>query len=523
MKQIIATIFLLAAAAAVTVVYFKSIHNPATPTELMRYIPADAALVAEFNNDDIFYEAYSGNPILANVAGASKTEELKALYTQVLQNAAYKDAFENERIYLSLHPSDAEQTDLLVTTAFKETFKEQDLVNAKAFSGKQLKIEGKPVYQLHINGIQRPFYLFSPQKQVLSGSFSEEVLKDAIHHDPKNADKNFATVSEQQHNNALSILYVNFAQLQPLFKQWYKAANPELFRPLRLLSAKAALSLNYKTDAFMFNGTTSIDEGKPLSYLNLFTRQKPIVNHLKDIFPAATAYSMSFAVSDSKRFTADLADWLSKSKADGNKQRLFQQIKQETGIDIQREFNTYLSKEFAAVTTRFDEKLAIIEVTNGQLLFPALMNISNMADGQIGQFKYAKLPFYLLGDAFSIFNRPYFTIINNYLILANSASELRTYTDIYNNQRFLSRTESYNDFNNLLSEQSNAAFYINFKNSRFLFRRDLKKPFYESFNDDHSGLKNFYAASFQLIAADRDFYTNFSMQLAAKDTVNTHK
>ncbi len=47
-------------------------------------------------------------------------------------------------------------------------------------------------------------------------------------------------------------------------------------------------------------------------------------------------------------------------------------------------------------------------------------NISKMNDENSGQLNYDKLPFFLLGDAFSIFKRPYFMIIDNYLILANS-------------------------------------------------------------------------------------------------------
>ncbi|OKS87226.1 hypothetical protein [Mucilaginibacter polytrichastri] len=529
MKHLITTLILLIATAVVTVVYFKNLSPPGRrPVEVMQHIPEDASLIAEFSNDEGFYEAFSGNHLLTAIAGPDKTTELDALRKYLLNNTALKPYFNNQPIYVSIHPSVANQVDFLLTTSVDKDFKGSILSQLKNTAGDSVIIEpikkgDKQLYQINITGLKRPFFLAEIEHQIFTGSFSDELISKSINYDFKQHKHTFLQLSEQQHNNAMAILYVNYTQLQPLFQQMFENSNPDLFRAFRIIPAQAALSLNYKTDALMLNGLTELEPNKPISYLNLFTSQKPVENHLKEIFPSTTAYSTSFSVSNPVKFIKDLAAWNNKSGSKEKQQALFKQIKTETGVNIDKEFNSVLGAEFAVVTTRFEEKLAIIEVSNGQQLFPSMMNISNAVSDNIGQFKYSRIPFYLLGDAFGIFNKPYFMIINNYLILANTPSELRAYADSYNNQKFLNKTESFNDFDDMLSERSNVAFFINFKNMKQVFKRDLKPGFNDAFQHNDPGFKNYYAASYQLIASDNNYYTNFCMKLAKVDSTKTER
>jgi len=153
-----------------------------------------------------------------------------------------------------------------------------------------------------------------------------------------------------------------------------------------------------------------------------------------------------------------------------------------------------------------------------------LTNVSKMISDNTGQLNYEKLPQILLGDGFTIFKRPYFKVIDNYLVLTSSESELQSYNDTYSNRKFLVKTEGYNDFNNLEAERCNVAFFINFRNAAQLFKQDMKASFYDDFNISDPGLKNFYGASWQFTSSDKSFYTNFCMGLrrdsiAKKDTL----
>jgi hypothetical protein len=149
-----------------------------------------------------------------------------------------------------------------------------------------------------------------------------------------------------------------------------------------------------------------------------------------------------------------------------------------------------------------------------------LANVSKTINESSGQLSYDKVPFFLLGDAFSIFRHPYYLIIDNYLILANSPGELKSYSDTYLNQKFLSKNAQYQQFDQLLAAQSNVSFLVVFKNTGEIFRRDMDAGYYYSFVNNDPGWKGFYAASWQLTTADKDFYTNFCLRLHTDSVKN---
>jgi hypothetical protein len=106
-------------------------------------------------------------------------------------------------------------------------------------------------------------------------------------------------------------------------------------------------------------------------------------------------------------------------------------------------------------------------------------------------------------------------IIDNYLILANSQGELKSYNDSYLNRKFLSKNDQYRQFDNLVSAQSNVAFFLILKNAEPIFNRDMDDDFLAVLQNNQPGWKNFYAASWQFSTVDKNFYTNFCLKLKA--------
>jgi hypothetical protein len=525
MKRFIAiTLILFAATAYITVKYFKNLNTSGINAgNVMRTIPDNAALVFEFTNEKSFYDIYTGNNQLSSLIGKQKISELDTIKKVLFSNPLADGFFSGRNVYLSLHPAKGSEIELLLTASAAKDFDIAgfDRLSKQSKNGMlitPLKIGDKKGYNIFFTSLKKRFYIVNKDDNILSGSFSKDLITTTANY---KADKNrqaFLLLPGQQNSSSLANLYMNYEQLTPLFAQLFKNQNTDIFKGFRLLPALAALNLNYKTDAIMFNGYTNIQNDKKGSYLNIFTRQQPVVNHLKEVFPSTTAYALTMAVADPAKFAADLADFHLKAGLKNEKEELFKKIKAETGININTEFARLLSNEFAIVTTRYQEKLAIISVKNGSKLRPFVNNVSGMITDDIGQFNYGKLPYFLLGDAFNAFKRPYFRIIDNYLILANTSKELETYYDTYLNRKFLSKNDTYNSFDNLLAERSNIAFFIHFKNAQQILKNELKPDFYNAYKNDAFSWKNFYAASYQFTATDNNFYTNFCMQQNPADT-----
>jgi hypothetical protein len=524
-RIIVITLILIAATAYITIKYFKNLNTSGMHAgNITRTIPDNAALVFEFANEKSFYDIFTDNKLIGSLIGEQKLSDLDTVRKVLFNNPMLDQFFNESNIFVSVHPLHTDDVELLLTAAASKDFditqfdklaKQQK----KGFVITPLKIGEKKGFTIFFTSLKKRFYIINKEENIFSASFSKELLyQSAAYKDDINKQA-FLLLPDQQNSNSLANLYVNYEQLNPLFSQLFRNSNSDLFKSFRLLPALAALNLNYKTDALMFSGYTNIIKNKPASYLNLFTTQQPVVNDLKEIFPSTTAYAMNLAVSDPKKFTDDLSEFHTKAGLKAEKDQLFTKIKAETGINLNIEFNALLSHEFAVVTTRYQEKMALIMVKDGSKLRPFMTNISRMITDDIGQFNYNKLPFFLLGDTFNVFRRPYFRIIDNYLILANSSNELESYNDTYFNRKFLNKSDQYIRFNNLMAERSNVAFLINFKNAQPILKSDLKSDFYDAYKNNALSWKNYYAGSYQFTAADKNFYTNFCMLQNAADSV----
>jgi hypothetical protein len=519
-RQIFLTVILLIATVLVTFVYFKKLNTDTQHTsQVLSSIPNNASLIFEFNNDKGFYDIFADNKLFKNIVGGEKMAELAALKKLLLQNHLIQPFLDGQNLYISLHPQKGNDIDFLLTTLVAKGFGPEmlELMSKQPKSGvviNTISIAGKPGYTVYLNDLKKRFYLVDKDDHTLSGSFSKELIEACVNYDDKKEKQAFVLLSDRQNANSLANLYVNYEALSPLFEQIFISKNTELFKNFRQLPAFAALSLNYKSDAIMFNGTTQLQGGQDDSYLGLFSDQQPVNNQLKSIFPSTTAYSTNFAVSDPVKFETDLSGYEEKGNFNVERSAALKKVKDETGLNLQKEFTNLLSNEFAVVTTRYREKIAIIKVKDGSKLRTLLINLSKMNTDDTGQFNYEKLPQLLLGDAFSIFKRPYFKVMDNYLVLTNSMSELISYDDSYINRKFLNKTDGYNQFDALLAERSNVSFFVQFKNTLQLFKQDMKPVFYESVNTAIPGWKNFYGAAWQFTSSDKNYYTNFCMGLS---------
>lgn len=529
-RNLIITLILILATVGITVKYFKNLNPPGKRSgKVMADIPADAALIFEYKNDGSFYDIFKDNPLLSTLIGDQRTGELKDLKTHLLDNPQLKQLFDGSSIFISLHPRpDGKNMDFLITATGNDKLSGyvEQLAQRPDSSGMiihELKIAGKPGFNVYLNSTKRSLFLIADGDNNVSASFSKALVEESVLYREKKHENVFLQLSDQQNANSVANLYVNYLQLSPLFDQLFKSKNADLFRVFRQLPAGGALTLNYKTDALMFNGISKVEGADSKSYLGLFRYQQPAQNELKDIFPATTAYSINFAVSDPVKFENNLFQWQIQNGYSTEKGQLFSRIKKETGVELTKAFMDALGTEFAVITTKYEEKIALVKVKNGMKLRPYMVNISHMLTDDVGQFNYDKLPFYLLGDAFSIFRRPYFMIVDNYLMICNSQEGLSGYYSNYTKGNFLSHNEEYRRFDNLQAERSNVSFFIHFKNAGQLLKSDLKAEYAMAFATEKTGWNNYYAAAYQFTASENNFYTNFYMRVNMPDSLKTKK
>lgn len=522
-KIILLAVILFVAAITVTVLYFSGIKLPGQNTDnVIKQIPDDAALVFEFKNDPEFFELFKDSPLFTSFIGQKKANELQYLHRLLVKKSNLTAAFSNRSFYISLHPEmGSGNIEMLLTTNAEGIVDFQKLLETlveQTNGALELEYVGnKTIQKITFPELKEVFYL-SENAQVLAGSFSKVLLMKFLDERLENKISNLTQLPDQQNKNSIANLYVNFQQFPILFKQLFKNQHDDFFRFLSGFPATATLSLNYKSDALLFNGYTRTDT-TAAAYLQVFLKLQPEKTTINTIYPANTASAISFAYSLPAGFLKRLDKWQIQKHQQVKAKILFNQIRKETGVDIQSAFRKQLGKEFAVLTTAEDEKIALIKLKNGSELEPFLRNISENPDSSQNRLKYQNLPYYLLGEPFLNFKQPYFTVIDNYLLLANSQTSLNRYLENYHQQHFLSENLQYYNFASLLAEQSTITFFIHLPNAYSILSSALQPAFAKPFSDKNAAWKNYFAAALQLSASENNFYTNFYLQQNKDTTV----
>ena len=511
-NTIILTFVLLLAVVAMAVKYFSEISGSQNNLDkVLRHIPQDAALILNFNNDASFYEIFSDYELFDAIIGKTRAEEIEQLQEYLLKEPQLADATQEKKIFVSFHPAKNDSVDFLYSINLNEDLKtsniEELLSEVSGLSVK--KAERSGIYHLSLPGLKKTFFLFI-ENGAATGSFSRELLETSIAENTPKLDDNFINEIKSQSSQNLNSpvnLFVNHEKVPAFLNHFIKGkanGNRNLVTNLKGISS---LNMNFKSDALMFNGISKPDTSAP-NYLNIFLYQHPVKNDIKNIIPDNTANFIAFGLSDHHSFQKRLQILFDKRNESASLKNQLHLIKEKSGIDLEKDMRPLLSNEFSIVETSYREKFAIIKLKNGRKLDFALQLISSPAGESISKFNYSHILYAFLGDPLKSFSRPYFSVIDNYLVVANTPGVISNYLRSYEFEKFLIKKSEFVKFSQLVANQSNILYFINQKESERIIRTSLKPNYSSAFTSKNYGLKNFYGLSYQWSADAEHFFTN---------------
>lgn len=175
-KIILLTVFLFLTVITVTEFYFSKIKLPGeNKCSLINQIPADAALVFEFTNDQEFSDLFKRNLLLTSFIGQKIVSQLQYLHEHFFKGTA----IDNRDIFVSIYPkTGSENLDMLLTVNidgldniqkyFKNNFTQE---NGKWHTE---NIDNQIIYAVNFPALKEAFYLCS-KADVLAGSFSKNL------------------------------------------------------------------------------------------------------------------------------------------------------------------------------------------------------------------------------------------------------------------------------------------------------------------------------------------------------------
>jgi len=416
-----------------------------------------------------------------------------------------------EKVFISFHELKADSLDYLFAMGTASSAKKEDAeLTLKNIEGVKCSAVGESdVLKLELSTLKRPFYIHI-NKGVVIGSFSLDLLTLAMNEKNEKLSDDFIDMINKEaskNQNTPVNLFVNSGNLSPFVMYFMNGRPNGNMQLLKGLKGYAALGMNFKSDALMFNGNSSPDTSSS-NYLNTFLKQRPVKNQLKTVLPQNTANFLTFGVSNFKVFHADLRNYFQKKKELPKLQTQVKSILSERSFNIDDDLIPKLGNEFLVFETAEGEKLALLKLGNGPAVDASLQQLSAKASAFIRRLDYSNVFYYCYGDPLKPFVKPYFQIFDNMMVLANSQGAITRYMESYKANKLLSKIKDFKEHDQLVATSSNISFFAENKNSSRQIRSHLKNRYAALFKNEESGLSNFYGLSVQWSSARQHFQTN---------------
>jgi hypothetical protein len=506
MKKIYFTLgILLLGTIAMAYLYFSNLNTERNANELsLNAVTKNTGMVFCFDNDKSFYEILSGQQLLQNVLGERKSAQLKSLRVNLIDQPKTFNAFEGQKVYIGFLAGANNEVDYLIATQLKPNQNQKQLL--QHFGTKLVSIKNEPnIYQFSFNDSTTVFVGVKNALVLVSNALTgiQQAMADQENSNHSFAD--YVKANSRFNKNTLANLYLDFNQIPKLLKP---ILNSNLTGELSVFNRQksfATLSYNFGKEKILFNGTTIVNDAN--DYNAMFANmpaQKLTISH---ILPKNTANYTIYAISNYANWQKDLMTWMASKKENEQIKKHIGDLNLKYRLNLQEVFPKYFRDQLVTFQLSTGEKFGAIALAKGEKVGQLLLDLSADYATDIKIFKEPYIPYAFFGAPLKKFERPFYTIIDNYLIMANNASSIQAFLNSYKNNSLLINDEDYISLNEQLSESATISFYVNRKNSNEIFGRNLKAPYYKQFQAKN-GFGSYSAFCYQLTADRGKFQTN---------------
>jgi len=502
-KIVILTSALFLGVAFMAYLYFSKlgIDNDAKDLALQS-ATNNAALVFSFQNDKGFYDIIEGQQLIQQVLGKDKMNLLKQLKTSIIDDNLLNRYLKDQQVYISVLPDSNKTLNFLITLQIQRDNDIKKFYEQLKFK-KAISENAKDLYTLKLND-SLSVYL-GIHNQVLTASTSLKLINDANVRLTENPFTEYIKENNRQIKNVLSHVYINFNQAPLLIKNIIAGNINGEISIFNQQNSFAVLNYNFSKEKILFNGSTELKDQH--NYLKLFENTAAQNTSIQNILPDNTANYVLYAYDNYGKWLKKLNSWQEQTKILLKTNAAIKKVKDDYRTDLNLIFTTYTKNQFILFQLSTSEKLGAISLSNGEKVKQLLLDVSADYNEDIKLFKSTDILYSYFGEPLKKFGRPYYTIVDNNLVVANNASTLQSFLNNYKNNRLLIQTPQYLDAMNQISTTSNISYYINTKNSADIFRHNIQLNFYKHLRAD-SGLKSFDTFCYQMSSDKNKFITN---------------
>jgi hypothetical protein len=505
-------------------------------------IPNDAVFIIETTNLTDGWVKLNDSKMWKHLMGNKKFEEINksatSLDSLIRGNETLDMLFSDRKLLISAHMISLNDYDFIFAVDLKKISK---ITFLKDYISGIVSSYGFSLSKREFNGTEIMMLTDIKTKDVLNIAFADNVMvcsyspmlieksiqqKDAGYWD-KN--KRFSSVAGEISSNKLFNFYLNYGKLDDYLK-CYTSDSSGIINTLSEALSFSAFNVRLEEEQLIFDGYTGVVDSIP-SYLNALLDVSPGKIRAHTIISDRAALYLSMCFSDFEDFYSALKKQFNAEDTAlaKNYDKTIKKVEKYLKVNMDDDFFSWIGNEIAFVkmqptaNAREEDVVVTIHANDIENAKNGLDHLTSQVKKRtlgLAKFKDTEYKGYTIkylgfsgflklffGKLFSKIEKPYFTYIEDFVVMSNSPSCLMDIIDDYTIKQTLSENEAFMKFTDNFESKANVSIFVQMPkiySHLYYYSKDEKR---KGIQDNKDIILGFTRVGFQLIADDDLFKT----------------
>ena len=354
--------------------------------------------------------------------------------------------------------------------------------DASGYSVRKEKYKEEDIITLFNTSDKSNLYLSMPGSYLVA-SYTKELLTKSLdlqEMEQKSSKEIFFSVNDEPTKTDKLKLYLNYRML-PQFMSCYSNDKNEYVNNLAQSLRTSSLDFTVEEDMIWAKGQTFINDTIE-SYVKTLASSGKGASEFLEVAPQRTAFFLGMGFSSFGEFFKNFENNLQKDVTEyANYKRNMKQVESYLNINLQDNVISWIGDEVAVLEMQSagkglnHETAVLLKADNIEKALSNMSRIEKMVRRKTPvKFKTVEYKGYsirylgvknlfkvVLGKFFARYDKPYYTVISNFVIFSTHPQVLESMIDDYLEKRTLARAEGFRSFRNEFENESAAFIYIN--------------------------------------------------------------
>jgi Protein of unknown function (DUF3352) len=504
MKKVMKWMLILLALGVIGYFSWKWFSPGAEAPAALSLVPPDAIYLFETNTPIESWKTISGSAqwkhLQKNTYFASLTSATNSLDSLIRDNDLLFNLIGSRSVIVSAHIVGPRAYDFLFVVDLKEasfiSVLQQYLTSfsGKGYTVKKDNYRGGPITQVH-NAKDNSTLSLVMKEPYFIGSYSRKLITaslDAFTGTNLSGNASFQNLLAVEHD--LGRVYINFPQL-PAYASVYTEGNNAYVNQFSSALQSSVLNLSLENETFQIKGVTLLNDSIE-SYIKSLHVSGKGPTEIVQVVPQRTAFYLGMGFNSFSEFFKNFETNLKANASEYTAYReSFKRVEDFLNIDLQKNVMDWIGDEVAIMELQsagsgaHNEAVLVLKAHNIESAKENLDHIEKMVRKRtpvkfksvahrgyaINYLSMKGLFNVLFGKFFARYDKPYYTIINNFVIFSNGPEAIKSIINDYLDKNTLSRSEEFRAFRKKFEDEGSVFVYMHAP-ALFTTARNLANP-----------------------------------------------